>query len=816
MSSTIISLSELWCNHEKNDANSTLPQDVLKSVVIQYCYINQFNWEKYFEDYPDLSEIIDNIDEFSLYKHWIELGKNENRCAGKRYSQEPYDQFEYESYLTKNQDLLVIDGHYQLYNHWCNNGIYENRMVSNIETIDCPSTTLEEITIKDTINIFSDDNNNEIWIKTLNELLKEFDWKFYLTYYKDELVSAGIKTYSQSFYHWILHGKEEGRICFKRNERLLKKKVLELEQAIEEEKHDKKEIIVNEELKEIPIYIVNLKERIDKKIEMIHQMKELSITNYEFFEAWDKNKEIVKSKYNEYQDGYDKGTVKTTIYGSNWKTKVIKSIGAIGLIASTIELFKLIEQKDVDNVIILEDDVQLHKSWNYMLKPLKSIIRNDNDLLYIGYNNHKKDINELLVGCNTTIIKTIPSDRTLSPFYGTFGYICSSKFRKIIIKLGIDWFINNNCTIDYGFNVLLWDDKITANVVTGEPLLFPDVFDPECINNKRENKEKFYLDRCIKCENYIPKPESDISFVFIIPSYNNEKWIEYNINSILNQTNKNWRIIYINDKSTDKTKDKFNILTKKHSDKCLYIQNDIKYGQAFNRYRAYNMCDDNEYCIMLDGDDWLPHKYVLRYLSLFIKIYDVDVTYGKFEWFLEGALQKYNFPIDYDKTVISDRSYRKDSWRAMHLRVIKAQHLKFINPIDFIQDNGEFIICCTDLVESFASLELCKGRHKCTDEILMVYNKDNSVIYSTSHYSDMDKELKQQIQKKIRGRKPYLSNIRNKSVIIVDIEEINYKQLIQKYKDEFKNKQDLFLVKGSELHFYVNKLNNYDNITYMS
>jgi hypothetical protein len=228
------------------------------------------------------------------------------------------------------------------------------------------------------------------------------------------------------------------------------------------------------------------------------------------------------------------------------------------------------------------------------------------------------------------------------------------------------------------------------------------------------------------------------------------------------------------------------------------------------------MCEDNEYCIMLDGDDWLTHKYVLHYLSIFIKMYDIDLTYGKFNWFLENKIQKFNFPIDYNQKVISDRSYRKDTWRAMHLRVIKAQHLKFINPIDFIQENGEFIICCTDLVESFASLELCKGRHRCTDEALMIYNKDNSVIYSTSHYSDIDKELKQQIQKQIRARKPYLSNIRNKSVIIVDIEEVNYKQLLQKYKDEFMNKQDLFLVKGSELHFYVNKLNTYDNITYMS
>ena len=84
------------------------------------------------------------------------------------------------------------------------------------------------------------------------------------------------------------------------------------------------------------------------------------------------------------------------------------------------------------------------------------------------------------------------------------------------------------------------------------------------------------------------------------------------------------------------------VFLREHNGGFMYIHNDIKYGQAFNRYRAYNMCDDNEYCIMLDGDDWLPHNYVLRYLSIFIKMYDIDLTYGKFEWFLDNKIEKYN------------------------------------------------------------------------------------------------------------------------------------------------------------------------------
>ena len=806
-------LSDIWSKYKKNKS-STLLEDVNNSITIEYCYLNQFDWEKYLVTYPDLKNQFENADEFTLYKHWIEIGKNENRCAGKKYSQEPYEQFDSTSYLENNSDLHILTNHLEIYKHWCENGIFENRCVTKIETINESSDTVEEITINHNINIFEDAEINKLWIETLETLKENFDWKFYLTHYKDELVTAGIITYSQSFFHWLLHGKEEGRIG-KKQDRLLKKKINEKKIKEEEIENEQNEKETNDLLTDIPIFIINLKERIDKKIEIIHQMNELNITNYEFFEAWCKSRDIVVSKYKEYLDGYEKGSIKQTIYASNWKSKVIKSIGAIGLIVSTIELFKYIEKKGLHDVIILEDDVQLHKSWHYILKPLKTCL-NNTDLLYIGYNNHKKHINELLVGCNTQIIKEIPSDRSLSAFYGTFGYICTSKFRKKIIELGVDWFIANNATIDYGYNILSWDEEITSHVVTGEPLVFPDVFDDECINNKRENKELFYKDRFIKCENYIKKPEQNVFFVFIIPSFNNEKWIERNLNSIIDKKKKKWRIIYINDCSTDKTHEKFNKLMEKHLDKCIYLDNTVKYGQAFNRYRAYNMCDDNEYCVMLDGDDWLSNKYVLHYLSIFIKLYDLDLTYGRFKWFLDNKIQNYNFPKDYSEEVINNKSYRKDSWRGMHLRVIKAQHLKFINAMDFIQDNGDFIICCTDLVESFASLELCKGRHKMTDEILMIYNKDNSVAYTTSHYNNTDKELKQQIQKKVRGQKPYLTNIRKDSIIIIDIEEKKYKELLLKYKKDYMAKNDLLLVIGNEMHFYINKLNQYNNIQYMT
>ena len=43
------------------------------------------------------------------------------------------------------------------------------------------------------------------------------------------------------------------------------------------------------------------------------------------------------------------------------------------------------------------------------------------------------------------------------------------------------------------------------------------------------------------------------SYVFVIASYNNEANVDMNISSVARQLYKNWRIIYINDASTDNT-----------------------------------------------------------------------------------------------------------------------------------------------------------------------------------------------------------------------------------------------------------------------
>ena len=76
--------------------------------------------------------------------------------------------------------------------------------------------------------------------------------------------------------------------------------------------------------------------------------------------------------------------------------------------------------------------------------------------------------------------------------------------------------------------------------------------------------KNFAYEKCNNCSDNTPveslykkfnkfMPIEEKNFVFIVPSYNNSEWYIKNISSIFNQNYSNYRVIYIDDASTDNT-----------------------------------------------------------------------------------------------------------------------------------------------------------------------------------------------------------------------------------------------------------------------
>ncbi|PHR74598.1 MAG: hypothetical protein COA67_00555 [Lutibacter sp.] len=89
----------------------------------------------------------------------------------------------------------------------------------------------------------------------------------------------------------------------------------------------------------------------------------------------------------------------------------------------------------------------------------------------------------------------------------------------------------------------------------------------------------------------------------IIPSYNREKLLTETLNSVLNQTYKNWECIIIDDRSTDNTLDVINSYATKDSRFRLILKpNEIKNGASISRNIGLKE-SKGSYIQFLDSDD---------------------------------------------------------------------------------------------------------------------------------------------------------------------------------------------------------------------
>ena len=119
----------------------------------------------------------------------------------------------------------------------------------------------------------------------------------------------------------------------------------------------------------------------------------------------------------------------------------------------------------------------------------------------------------------------------------------------------------------------------------------------------------------------------------IMNCYNGEKYLKESIKSIINQTYKNWELIFWDNCSTDNSKK----ITKKFKDNRIYY---FKSKQFVNLYEARNLAlkkCKGKYISFLDTDDkWKPNK-LYKQISFFKKNKNIKMLYSNY------IVQKKNF-----------------------------------------------------------------------------------------------------------------------------------------------------------------------------
>ena len=88
----------------------------------------------------------------------------------------------------------------------------------------------------------------------------------------------------------------------------------------------------------------------------------------------------------------------------------------------------------------------------------------------------------------------------------------------------------------------------------------------------------------------------------IMPVYNAERYIKIAVDSILNQTFKDFELIVIDDKGTD---DSIKIVEEISDPRIRILHNEKNCGIAFSRNRGITEAK-GEYLALMDDDDYAP------------------------------------------------------------------------------------------------------------------------------------------------------------------------------------------------------------------
>lgn len=235
-----------------------------------------------------------------------------------------------------------------------------------------------------------------------------------------------------------------------------------------------------------------------------------------------------------------------------------------------------------------------------------------------------------------------------------------------------------------------------------------------------------------------------IDFLIVVSGYNCAKYVEGCLNSIKSQTYKNYRVVIIDDASTDETSNE--IIKHGHKD-WIYFQSHSNMGTIRARDQAIKMIGFGfDVIVWLDLDDQLM-SHALETLANVYQDQNILMTYGNYV--TDKGEQPFN-DVSIPDEIHDSNSYRKHKFMFMHLRSFKRELYFALSDSDIYDANCPIY---NDANMLFCMMEMSgKNRMIGINEPLYIYNVSNPISLMNKYpHIDRKKELE------------YLSNIKPKN-----------------------------------------------------
>lgn len=249
-----------------------------------------------------------------------------------------------------------------------------------------------------------------------------------------------------------------------------------------------------------------------------------------------------------------------------------------------------------------------------------------------------------------------------------------------------------------------------------------------------------------------------ISFSIIIPVYKVEKYLEQCVNSVLNQTYKNFEIILVDDGSPDECPKICDRYAQKNSRVKVVHKENGGVSDARNLGMSYAFGD---YIIFIDGDDFWKNSDVLHHISKRVQLTNPDVLNFLHEKFYENnnsfvPYQIFNdsMPIIKNKEqqldyLTSNSLYISSPWNKV-IRTNIAKDNKFIKGM--LSEDIEWcarLLCKANSFDFFNEVLYCyRQREGSITKTCTQKNCDDvkkAIFYCLKYAGNCDKNIKEYI-----------------------------------------------------------------------
>ena len=183
-------------------------------------------------------------------------------------------------------------------------------------------------------------------------------------------------------------------------------------------------------------------------------------------------------------------------------------------------------------------------------------------------------------------------------------------------------------------------------------------------------------------------------YVFIAPSYNVAETATQAILSLAAQSYKHWRLIVIDDMSTDCTeevvKNLFETLgaSLQIKDKLVYLKNTEKLWEVANVLQALKKCEPDDIVCRFDLDDYLIDNQALEIIDMqYRSDLKLDALWSSHRWFDTRGTTSTNI----SGPMPNEADPYKYPWVSSHMKTFRKSVIDGVNDINFRGEDGMYV-----------------------------------------------------------------------------------------------------------------------------